>query len=49
MKTLVFWIDMDFLKEQVVAKGIEKCRQHPLSIKLRALHSIPSNLILGIF
>ena len=49
MKPLLFWSDMNFLTEQVVAEGIEKGHQHPLSLKLRSLHSSPSRFILGLF
>ena len=49
MKPLIFWSDMDFIKERVVPREVKTCRQYRLYLKLRALHSSPSRFILGIF
>ena len=46
---LIFWLDMDFLKEWVVSEGSENRSSTPLYLKIKALHSSPSSLILGIF
>ena len=49
MKPLIFWSDMDFIKERVVPREVKTCRQYRLYLKLRALHISPSRFILGIF
>ena len=49
-KPILFWCDMDFIKERFVANGSEKRSSiHPLSLNLRELHISTSSLILGIF
>ena len=49
MKTIIFWREMVFLKEQVVGEGSEIRLSTPPSPNLTELHRSTSRLILGIF